>query len=169
MKESMSAVVAVFLYTCFCLPKLCYSDFLSFLYPPVNLSFLSSWGYLLEDCNNDILENDLGNVNKTHSKISLPRCREQTCGRREWDKWRKQHWHIYTVMGFLDGSVVNNLSSNVGDSGSPDSILGLGRSPGEGNGNPLQYSCLENSMDRTGWQATVHGIAKSWTWLHNWA
>ena len=66
-------------------------------------------------------------------------------------------------MGFLDGSVVNNLSCNVGDSGSPDSILGLERSPGEGNGNPLQYSCLENSMDRTGWQATVHGIAKSWT------
>ena len=70
---------------------------------------------------------------------------------------------MYTVVGFLGGSVVNNLSSNAGDSGNPDLILGLGRSPGEGNGNPLQYSCLENSMDRTGWPATIHEIAKSWT------
>ena len=51
---------------------------------------------------------------------------------------------------------------NVGDLGS---IPGSGRSPGEWNGNPLQYSCLENPMDRGAWQATVHGIAKSWTWL----
>ena len=43
------------------------------------------------------------------------------------------------------------------------SIPGSGRSPGEGNGYPLQYSCLENSMDRGAWRATVHGIAKSWT------
>ena len=63
-------------------------------------------------------------------------------------------------MGFLGGSVVNNLSSNARDSGSPDSILRLGRSPGEGNGNPLQYSCLENPMDRGAWQATVHGVAR---------
>ena len=47
---------------------------------------------------------------------------------------------------------------NVGD---PGSIPGLGRSPGEGNGNPLQYSCLENSMDGGAWWATVHGITKS--------
>ena len=44
-------------------------------------------------------------------------------------------------------------------------VPGSGRSPGEGNGNPLQYSCLENSMDRGVWRATVHGVAKSWTWL----
>ena len=43
------------------------------------------------------------------------------------------------------------------------SVPGLGRSPGEGNGNPLQYSCLGNPMDRGAWQATVHGVAKSWT------
>ena len=42
-------------------------------------------------------------------------------------------------------------------------IPGLGRSPGDGKGYPFQYSCLENSMDRGAWQATVHGIAKSWT------
>ena len=44
-------------------------------------------------------------------------------------------------------------------------ISGLGRSPGEGNGNPLQYSCLGNPMDRGAWQPTVHGVAKSQTWL----
>ena len=48
---------------------------------------------------------------------------------------------------------------NVGD---PGSIPGLGRSPGEGNGNSLQYSCLENPMDGGAWQATVHGVTKSW-------
>ena len=46
-------------------------------------------------------------------------------------------------------------------------IPGLGRCPGEGNGNPLQYSCLGNSMDRGVWWATVNGVAKSWTWLSN--
>ena len=49
--------------------------------------------------------------------------------------------------------------------GDPGSKSGLGRSPGEGNGYPLQYSCLENSMDRGAWWATVHGVAKSQTWL----
>ena len=47
----------------------------------------------------------------------------------------------------------------------PDSIPGSGRSPEVGNGNPLHYSCLENPMDGEAWQATVHGVAKSWTWL----
>ena len=47
------------------------------------------------------------------------------------------------------------------------SIPGSGRYPGEGNGNPLQYSCLENHMDRGAWWATVHGVAKSWTQLSN--
>ena len=47
------------------------------------------------------------------------------------------------------------------------SIPGLGRSPGEGNGNPLQYSCLENPMERGAWQATVHGVAKSQTRLND--
>ena len=51
--------------------------------------------------------------------------------------------------------------------GDPGSIPGLGRSPGEGNGNPLQYSCLENSMDGGAWWATVHGVAKSQTRLND--
>ena len=63
--------------------------------------------------------------------------------------------------GFPDGSVVKNPSANAGNTGS---IPGLGRSSGGGNGNPLQYSCLENSMDRGAWQTTVHGVTKSWTW-----
>ena len=61
-------------------------------------------------------------------------------------------------MGFPGDSVVKNPPANAGDAGS---IPGSGRSPGGGNGNPLQYSCMENSMDRGAWRATVHGIAKS--------
>ena len=53
--------------------------------------------------------------------------------------------------------MVKNLAANAGDVGS---IPGLGRSPGEGNGNPLQYSCLGNHMDRGAWKAMVHGIAR---------
>ena len=52
------------------------------------------------------------------------------------------------------------LGTSAGDTGDMGLILGSGRSPGEGNGNPFQYSCLENSMDRGTWQATRHGIAK---------
>ena len=58
--------------------------------------------------------------------------------------------------------MVKNLAANAGDA---DSISGSGRSPGGGNGNLLQYSCLENSMDRGAWWAEVHRIAKSWTQL----
>ena len=60
------------------------------------------------------------------------------------------------------GSVVKVSACNVGDLGS---IPGLGRSPGEGNGNPLQYSCLEDPMEGGAWWATVHGVAKSRTRL----
>ena len=65
--------------------------------------------------------------------------------------------------GFLGGSVVKNLPANTGDIKDTGSILGLGRSPGGGHGNPLQYSCLENPMDRGAWQAIVHRVAKSQT------
>ena len=64
--------------------------------------------------------------------------------------------------GFPGGSEVKASASNTGDLGS---IPGSGRSPGEGNGNPLQYSCLENPMDGGAWWATVHGVAKSRTRL----
>ena len=62
--------------------------------------------------------------------------------------------------GFLGGSDGKESACNAGD---PGSIPESGRSPGEGNGNPFQYSCLENPMDRGAWHATVHGVAKSWT------
>ena len=62
--------------------------------------------------------------------------------------------------------MVNNLPAAVGDPKDLGSIPGLGRSPGEGNDNPLQYSCLENPMDRGAWQATVHGIAETQTGLN---
>ena len=65
-------------------------------------------------------------------------------------------------MGFPGGSEVKASACNAGDLGS---IPVLGRSPGEGNGNPLQYSCLENPMDREAWWATVHGVAKNRTQL----
>ena len=54
---------------------------------------------------------------------------------------------------------------SVCNKGDPGSIPGSGRSPGEGNGNPLRYSCLENPMDGGAWQATVHGVTRSQTWL----
>ena len=65
-----------------------------------------------------------------------------------------------TEKGFPGGSNSKESACNVGD---PGLIPGYGRSPGDGNGNPLQYSFLENSMDRGAWQATVHRVAKSWT------
>ena len=61
---------------------------------------------------------------------------------------------------FPDGSDDEESACNAGD---PDSIPGLGRFPGEGNGNPLQYSCLKNPMDRGAWQATVQQVTKIWT------
>ena len=61
--------------------------------------------------------------------------------------------------------MVKNLPANAGDTRDAGSIPWWGRSPGDGNGNPLQYSCLENPMDRGVWQATLHGITKSWTQL----
>ena len=67
-------------------------------------------------------------------------------------------------MGFLGGSEVKNLPANAGDMGSTaGSDMGSNAAfPREGNGNPLQYSCLGNPMDRRAWQAAVHGVAKSW-------
>ncbi|XDA77447.1 hypothetical protein R6Z07F_007581 [Ovis aries] len=68
-----------------------------------------------------------------------------------------------TCTDFPGGSLVKNPPSNAGDARVTDLIPGSGRSPGEGNDNPLSYSCLENSMGRGAWQTTVHGIVKSQT------
>ena len=69
---------------------------------------------------------------------------------------------FHMVGGTPGGSVIKNLPTSAEDTGDVSSIPGSRRSPGEGNGNPLQYYCLENPMD---WWATVHGVAKIWTQL----
>ena len=77
--------------------------------------------------------------------------------------WTELNW--MNCYGLPSGSVVKNPPANAGDTGL---IPGLGRSPGGGNGNPLQYSCLENTMDRGAWQAIVLVVAKSQTWVSDW-
>ena len=87
-------------------------------------------------------------------------------------RWQEQNWVCFVEISFITylpwdrgspgGSDGKVSACNVGDLGS---IPGLGRSPGEGNGNPLQYSCLENPMDGGAWRAAVHGISKSQTRL----
>ena len=67
-------------------------------------------------------------------------------------------------MGFPSGSDSKEPAYSAGDL---DSIPGSEGFPGEGNGYPLQYSCLENSMDRGAWRATIHGVTKSWTQVSN--
>ena len=67
-------------------------------------------------------------------------------------------------VGSPGGPVVKNPPANVGNMGL---ITGSGRSPGEGNGNPLQYSCLGNRMNRRAWEAAVYGVTKNWTQLNN--
>ena len=70
-------------------------------------------------------------------------------------------------MSFPGDSVVKNLPASAGDAGDSGLIPGSGRSPREGNGYPLQCSCLENPMDRGAWWATVHGVAESQTLVSN--
>ena len=74
--------------------------------------------------------------------------------------------HVKITWGYPGGSVVKISACQMGDAGL---ILGLGRFPGGGNGNPLQYSCLENPMDREAWWAAVHGVTDSWIQLSDWA
>ena len=75
---------------------------------------------------------------------------------------RKFFWVFHSSYGFPGGSDGKEYACHVGD---PGLIPGLGKFPAEGKGYPLQHSCLENSMDTGAWQATVHGVTKSWTWL----
>ena len=69
--------------------------------------------------------------------------------------------------GFPGGTVVKNPPANAVDARDVGSIHGLGRSPGEGNGNSIQYSFLKKTIDRGAWRATVHGVAKSQTRLRD--
>ena len=90
---------------------------------------------------------------------------------------RQEYWsgvplpslNIYTLLYIKQASqvtlVLKNQPTNAGDVRNMGSIPGLGRSPGGGHGNPLQYSCLENPMDRGAWRATVHRVTKSQTRL----
>ena len=71
------------------------------------------------------------------------------------------------MWGFTDGIGIKESACNAEDMGDTGLIPESGRSPREGNGNPLQYSCLGNPMDREAWWATVHGVAKSQTQLNN--
>ena len=73
-----------------------------------------------------------------------------------------------SILGFSNGSLVKESACNAGDTGNVGSIPGSGRSPEGGNGNPLQYSCQENPMDRGVWWATVHKVARRWRWLSDW-
>ena len=75
------------------------------------------------------------------------------------------HFYICQHVASQVALVVKKPPANVGDERDMGSIPGSGRSPGGGHGDPLQYSCLENPVDRGAWWATVHGVAKSQTWL----
>ena len=76
-------------------------------------------------------------------------------------------WSKGLILGMIEDPYCTETCSDVKESAcrGPGSSPRLGRSPGERNGNPFPYSCLENSMDRGAWRATVHGVAKSWTRL----
>ena len=103
-------------------------------------------------------------------KESACQCRgHRRCGFHPWVRkipWRRTCQPTPVFLGFLGDADGKESTCNAGDLGS---IPGSGRSSGEGNGSPLQYSCLENSMDRGAWQATECGVAKSQAWLSNWA
>ena len=86
------------------------------------------------------------------------------------DPWKvgfcvKNRFIVKPTVGLPGGASGKEPPANPGDSRDMGSIPGSGRSPGGGHGNPLQYSCLENSIDRGAWQATVHGVAQSQTLL----
>ena len=98
---------------------------------------------------------DIGEIHDAcHSQNSKLR-KEYDLEGEEKGGYKYLFWDIYTVQAFSGGSVVKNLPANAEDM---SLIPGLGRFPGEGNGNPLQYSCLGNPIDRGAWQATVHGF-----------
>ena len=86
-------------------------------------------------------------------------------GRKESDTTERLKHSTGGLRASQGALVVKNLPANAGDVRDTGSISRWGRSPGGGNDNPLQYSCLENLMDRGTWRATVHGVLTSWTRL----
>ena len=117
----------------------------------------------------DLLEKEMA----THSSIlawQIP-WMEEPGGLQSLELQRSRHnlghtQHMYTQIGASQVTlVVKNLSANVGDMREAGSIPGSGRCPGIGHDNPLQYSCLENPIDRGAWEATVHRVTQSQSWL----
>ena len=102
-------------------------------------------------------------VQRSHSQARGP-----TAHRKPSSTFPLNYRHAFLWVCIQVVSVVKNLPAIVGDTRDMGSIPGSGRSPRGGNGNPLQYSCLENPMDRGAWWATIHGATKSRTWLSNW-
>ena len=84
-----------------------------------------------------------------------------TVGMQSWPQWHHKKEPVLCHFIFPSGTVVKNSPVSAGDAGDSGSVPGLGRSPGRGNGNPLQYSCLKKSCGRGAWRATVHGITES--------
>ena len=87
--------------------------------------------------------------------------------RQDWATEREQQQE--SEQGFPGGPVVKNPPAKAGDTRDAHLLPGLRRSPGRGNDTPLQYSCLENPMDRAARQTTIHGVPQSWTGLSDWA
>ena len=122
-------------------------------------TYISNFLILQHNASNNILEYEC-------DRVSLGICAEQNF----WDT--EYHTSLTSIaiakllsdVGFLGGSDGKESSCNARD---PGSIPGSGRSPGEGNGNPFQYSCLENPMDSGPWQATAQRVTKSQTQLSN--
>ena len=85
-------------------------------------------------------------------------------GGAQWQEDLRGRGYMY-IYSFQGGSVVKNTPADTGDAGNTGLIPESGRSPGVGNGNPLQYSCLDNSMERGTWWAVFQGVTKNWIGL----
>ena len=112
-----------------------------------------------------------------HSRLECSRMkgrinRERGIRRASWGRWLDVGPGWWAGFGYGQRKVEfpggSDSKESTCDARDPGSVPGSGRSPGEGNGYPLQYSYLENSLDRGAWQATVHQVAKSRTWLSDW-
>ena len=105
---------------------------------------------------------------KSHGQRSLAGYRPWACKESDMTEWLNNNYSSLLLLIILLlpwGLSSQEFACNAGAAGDLDSIPGSGRSPGGGHGYPLQYSCLENPMNRGAWQAIVHRVAKSQTWL----